>query len=172
MLNTLNSKFISVSDISERTGFAPDDILIELQRKGITTIHLGDNDYLTADMLLVLFSHSNVDVFVANQPICATDIDNCPSSELSLPQFEGQEVFRVAKATISFISKNGRKKPYMVQRRVYFADGSYKRVSKCFATIEEAEAYKTKVDREREQTVSCSESEYENGIDILKISFR
>ena len=41
----------------------------------------------------------------------------------------------------------------MVQRRVYFEGGSYKRVSKCFATSEKAEAYAAKVNGEREQTV-------------------
>ncbi len=159
MLDTLNFKFISVSEISERTGFAPNDIIIELQRKGITAMHLGDNDYLTADMLSVLFSQENTDNFVTNQPICSTDIDNRPSSELSLPQFEGREVLRVANATISFVSKEGRKKPYMVQRRVYFTDGSKpKRVTDCFATREEAEAYAAMVNGAREQAVPCSES--------------
>lgn len=174
MLNTLNSKFISVSEISERTGFAPGDIIIELQRKGIAAKHLGDNDYLTAEMLLVLFSQDNTDVFVTNQPICATDIDNRPFAELSLPQFEGREVFRVANATISFVSKEGRKKPYMVQRRVYFADGSYKRVSKCFATREEAEEYAAKVDGERNQAGFRTEAVHieptENGREAFGLS--
>lgn len=156
--NVLNSKFISVSEISERTGFAPDDIIIELQRRGTAPIRMGNNFYLTADMLSVLFSRDNTDIFVTYQPICATDIDNRPSAELSLPQLEGREVLRVANATISFVSKEGRKKPYMVQRRVYFEDGGYKRVSKCFATREEAEAYAAKVDEDREQAVPRSES--------------
>lgn len=158
MLNILNNKFISVSEISERTGFSPDDIIIELQRRGAAPIRMGNNFYLTADMLSVLFSQDNTDIFVTNQPICATDIDNRSSAELSLPQLEGREVLRVANATISFVSKEGRKKPYMVQRRVYFEDGGFKRVSKCFATREEAEAYTAKVDEDREQAVPRSES--------------
>ena len=158
MLNILNNKVISVSEISERIGFAPDDIIIELQRRGIAPIRMGNNFYLTADMLSVLFSQDNTDIFVTNQPICATDIDNRPSAELSLPQLKGREVLRVANATISFVSKEGRKKPYMVQRRVYFEDGGFKRVSKCFATREEAEAYVAKVDGERERIVPCPES--------------
>lgn len=158
MLNTLNFKFISVSEISERTGFAPDDILIELQRKGIAAKHLGDNDYLTADMLSVLFSQDGSVNFVTNQPICATDIDNRPSVELEFSQRYNKEVIRVANTTISFVSKKGRKKPYMVQRRLYFTDGSNKRVSKCFATREEAEAYAAEVNGERERSLIRSES--------------
>lgn len=158
MLNTLNFKFISVSEISERTGFAPDDITIELHRKGISAKHLGDNDYLTADMLSVLFSQDGADNFVTNQPICEIDIDNRPSVELKFSQRYNKEVIRVANATISFVSKKGRKKPYMVQRRVYFEDGNYKRVSKCFANREEAERYAAEVDGERERIVPCPES--------------
>lgn len=158
MLNILNNKVISVSEISERTGFSPDDIIIELQRRGTAPIRMGNNFYLTADMLSVLFSQDNTDIFVTNQPIYTTDIDNRSSAELSLPQFDGREVLRVANTTISFVSKEGRKKPYMVQRRVYFEDGGFKRISKCFATREEAEAYAAKVDEDHEQTVSRSES--------------
>lgn len=174
MLNTLNSRFISVSEVSERTGFAHDDIIIELQRRGIAAKHLGNNDYLTADMLSVLFSQDNTDNFVNNQPICTTDIDNRPSAELSLPQFEGREVLRMADATISFVSKEGRKKPYMVQRRVYFEDGSCKRVSKCFSTREEAEKYAAEVNGEREQAFSRSENVHiaatENSREALGLS--
>lgn len=155
MLNILNNKVISLSDISDRTGIALNDIVVELNRRRIVPLHFGNNDYITADMFLVLFSQNNTDSFVTNPPICTADIDNLPSSELSLPQFKGWEVLRVAKATISFISKEGRKKPYMVQRRVYLADRGYKRVTKCFATRDEAEAYAAKVYREREQIVPC-----------------
>lgn len=158
MLNILNNKVISVSEISERIGFAPDDIIIELQRRGTAPIRMGNNFYLTADMLSVLFSQDNTDIFATNQPICATDIDNRPSAELSLPQLKGREVLRVANATISFVSKEGRKKPYMVQRRVYFEDGGFKRVTKCFETRETAEDYAAKVDGEHKQAVPRSES--------------
>lgn len=153
MLKNSTPMFIPLAEVSERTGFAPEDIIIELQRRGIAAKRFGNNDYLTADMLSVLFSQDNADNFVSIQPICATDIDNRLSSELSLPQPNGKEVLRVAQATISFVSKKGRKKPYMVQRRVYFEDGSYKRVSKCFATRKEAEAYAAEVNGEREQEV-------------------
>lgn len=64
----------------------------------------------------------------------------------------------MANATISFVSKEGRKKPYMVQWRVYLEDGGFKRVSKYFATRDEAEAYAARVDRERERAVPRSES--------------
>lgn len=148
--NVLNSKFISASEISERTGFSPDDIIIELQRRGTTPIRMGNNLYLMADMLLVLFNQDGADNFVTNQQICRSDIDNRSLAELSLHQFEGREVLKVANATISFVSKEGRKKPYMVQWRVYFEDGGFKRVSKCFATREEAEAYAARVDEDRE----------------------
>lgn len=96
MLNILNNKFISVSEISERTGFSPDDIFIELQRKGTAPIRLGNNFYLTADIFSVLFSQDDTDIFVTNQPICMADIDKRSSAELSLPQFEGREVLRMA----------------------------------------------------------------------------
>lgn len=158
MLDILNIKFISVSEVSERTGFSSDDLIIDLQRKGITPIHMGNNYYLTADMLSVLFSQDGADNFVTNQPICAADIDNRPTAELSFSQRYGKEVLRVANATISLVRKEGRKKPFMVQRRVYFEDGSYKRVSKCFATREEAEEYAATVNGEREQSRSRSES--------------
>lgn len=149
MLDTLNIKFISVSEISERTGFAPDDILTECKKRAITPIHMGNNYYLTADMLSVLFSQDSTNNFVTNQPICATDIDNRLSLELQSTEIKYEkEAVRVANATISFVRKKGRKKPYMVQRRVYFEDGSSKRVSKCFATREEAETYATEIDNE------------------------
>lgn len=64
----------------------------------------------------------------------------------------------MANATISFVSKKGRKKPYLVQWRIYFTDGSDTRKSKCFATKEEAEAYAAKVDGEREQVSSLYEA--------------
>ena len=155
MPNVLNSKFISVAEVSERTGFSSDDLLIELERKGIAPIRMGKNYYLTEAMIRILFSQDGADNFVTNQPICATALDNHFSLELQStePKYE-KEVVRVANATISFVNKEGRKKPYMVQQRVYFADGSYKRVSKCFATREEAEAYAAQVDGEREQADS------------------
>lgn len=153
MLKNSMPMFIPLTEVSKRTGFAPEDIIIELQRRGIAAKRFGNNDYLTADMLSVLFNQDNADNFVSIQPICATDIDNRLYSELSLPQPNGKEVLRVAQATISFVSKKGRKKPYMVQRRVYFEDGSYKRVSKCFATRGEAEAYAAEVNGKREQEV-------------------
>lgn len=83
---------------------------------------------------------------------------------VSLPQFEGREVLRVANATISFVNKEGRKKPYMVQQRVYFEDGDYKRVSKCFATREEAEAYAA-----REQSVPRPECVSHQGMSAVKL---
>lgn len=156
MLNDLKS--ISISEISERTGFSPDDILAECQNRGIAPIHLGYHYYLTADMLPVLFSQDSADIFVTNQPICSTAIDKRLSAELELSQRYGKEVKRVANATISFVSKEGRKKPFLVQRRVYFEDGSNKRVSKCFATREEAYEYAAVVNSEREQSNSKSES--------------
>lgn len=159
MLNNSTPVFISLAKFCQKTRIAQEDILTELQRRSITAMHMGNNYYLTEETIRVLFSQGETDIFVDNQPICATALDNRPSAELELSQRYNKEVIRVANATISFISDENRKKPYMVQRRVYFADGSKpKRVSKSFATREEAEAYAAKVDGEREQTVPCSES--------------
>lgn len=159
MLNNSTPMFISLAGFCQKTRIAQEDILTELQRRGITAMHMGNNYYLTEETIRVLFSQGETDIFVDNQPICATALDNRPSAELELSQRYNKEVIRVANATISFISDENRKKPYMVQRRVYFADGSKpKRVSKSFATREEAEAYAAKVDGERGQAVPCSES--------------
>lgn len=157
MLSNSLSKVISVSDICTRTGFAQEDILTELQNKGIAPIHFGSNDYIPLNILTELFEQSSIADSVANTQICSTDIDKCPYPELSLLQHKEKEVERVANATVSFVRKEGRKKPYMVQRRVYFEDGNFKRVSKCFAERNEAEAYAAAINGVREQAVSCTE---------------
>lgn len=80
----------------------------------------------------------------------------------------------MANATISFISKEGRKKPYLVQWRIYFTDGSDTRKSKSFATREEAEAYAAKIDGESEQPVPYSDSVHisvtENSREVICLS--
>lgn len=153
-----NFKFIPISEISELTGFLPDDILTECKKRAIAPIHMGNNYYLTADMLQVLFNQDGADNFVTYQPNCSTALDCRPTAALSFCQRYDKEVKRVADATISFVSKEGRKKPFMVQQRVYFEDGSYKRVSKCFETQKEATSYAAEMNGKREQSCSCSES--------------
>ena len=101
---------VSIPDICTRTGFAQEDILAELQNKGIAPIHMGNNNYFSVNMISALFQQNGIIDFVTNQPNYQTDIDNHPSSELSLPQAKGKEVKRVANATISFINNEKRKK--------------------------------------------------------------
>ncbi|MCM1168094.1 MAG: site-specific integrase [Ruminococcus sp.] len=169
-----NFKSIPISEIYKLTGFLPDDILAECKKRAIAPIHMGNNYYLTADMIQVLFSQDGADNFVTYQPNYSTALDSRPTAELSFSQRYDKEVKRVANATISFVSKEGRKKPYLVQWRVYLEDGSYKRVSKCFATREEAERYAAEVNDKREQSCSCSESVHiettENGRQALGLS--
>lgn len=56
MLKNSMPMFIPLTEVSKRTGFAPEDIIIVLQRRGIAAKRFGNNDYLTADMLSVLFN--------------------------------------------------------------------------------------------------------------------
>ncbi len=149
MLN-LSSGAIALTKFCKETGFEQEDILAELNNRGIALLRIGNNYYLTKEMVKSLFSQDTEDNFVTNQPICSTALDNRPSAEL-LSQPNGKEVLSLAKATISFVSKEGRKKPFMVQWGTRSADGGEKRKSKCFATRAEAETFAEEINNELER---------------------
>lgn len=54
----------------------------------------------------------------------------------------------MANATVSKVNNKKRKKPYLVQWRIYFTDGTSKRKSKSFATKKEAESFAAELNKE------------------------
>lgn len=142
MLNDSTPMVISLSEFCEKTSFAQEDVLTELKRNGTPAMRMGDNCYLTETIVEVLFNQDRADNFVTNQPICATALDNRFSLELQSTELKDEkEVVRVANATVSKVNDEKRKKPYLVQWRIYFKDGGSERKSKSFATREEAENF-------------------------------
>lgn len=141
--------YISLAEICSKTGFSMEDCLAEIKNRGIAPIQFGNGIYLTADNIAALFAQSSSTDFVNVPPISATTLDNSIGSELSSTKFQNdKEVRRVANATISFISKKGRKSPHLVQWRTYFTDGTSKRESHSFATREEAERFAAELNKE------------------------
>lgn len=146
----LSSGAVTLTKFCKETGFEQEDILAELKNRDIALLRMGNSYYLTKEMIKSLFNQDIADFFVDNQPLCVNALDNCLSEDV-ISQPNGKEVLDMAKATVSHVNNEKRKKPFLVQWSARSADGSDKRISKSFATKAEAEAFAAEINTELEQ---------------------
>lgn len=150
----LSSGAVALTKFCKETGFEQEDILAELKNKGITPLRMGNNDYLTKEVIRTLFG--GAEFFADNHPTDPTPIDDRLSVEL-ISNSKGKDTLNVVKASISRVNDVNRKKPYMVQWGSRSVNSGEKRKTKSFATKAEAEAFAAEINNELKRTALLSQ---------------
>ena len=153
MFNLLSGA-VALTKFCKETGFQQDDIISELAKKGIAPLEMGNNKYLTKEMIQALFGGAEFPV--EYQPTDPTPIGSSLSVEL-ISNSNGKDALNVVKASISHVNNVNRKKPFMVQWGSRSVNGGNKRKSKSFATKAEAEEFVAELNNELKRKAVLSQ---------------